>query len=36
EPAAFIDRAIGGDTSGIDQLLEDLERNERPDGPVDN
>lgn len=36
EPTAFIDRAIGGDTSGIDQLLEDLERNERPDGPVDN
>lgn len=36
DPAAFIDRAIGGDTSGIDQLLEDLERNERPDGPVDN
>lgn len=36
EPAAFIDRAIGGDTSGIDQLLEDLENNERPDGPVDN
>lgn len=36
EPAAFIDRAIGGDTTGIDQLLEDLERNERPDGPVDN
>lgn len=36
EPAAFIDRAIGGDTSGIDQLLEDLERNDGPDGPVDN
>jgi putative hydrolase len=36
EPAAFIDRAIGGDTSGIDQLLEDLERNEGPEGPVDN
>lgn len=33
EPAAFIDRAIGGDTSGIDQLLEDLERNEGPEGP---
>lgn len=36
EPAAFIDRVIGGDTSGIDQLLEDLERNEGPEGPVDN
>ncbi|MCF6385366.1 zinc-dependent metalloprotease [Mycobacterium sp. MBM] len=36
EPAAFIDRVIGGDTSGIDQLLEDLERDEGPDGPVDN
>lgn len=36
EPAAFIDRAIGGDTSGIDQALADLERDEGPDGPVDN
>ena len=36
EPAGFIDRVIGGDTSGIDQALADLERNEGPDGPVDN
>ncbi|MGU3500300.1 zinc-dependent metalloprotease [Mycobacterium sp. C31M] len=38
EPAEFIDRAIGGDTSGIDQALADLEndRPDRPDGPVDN
>lgn len=36
EPAAFIDRVIGGDTSGIDELLEELERNEGPEGPVDN
>ena len=35
EPAGFIDRVIGGDTSGIDQALADLE-NEGPDGPVDN
>jgi hypothetical protein len=26
EPAGFIDRMIGGDTSGIDQALADLER----------
>ena len=36
EPARFIDRVIGGDTSGIDQALADLEREEGPDGPVDN
>lgn len=36
EPAGFIDRVIGGDTSGIDEALADLERNEGPDGPVDN
>lgn len=36
EPAGFIDRVIGGDTSGIDQALADLENNDRPDGPVDN
>jgi hypothetical protein len=26
EPAGFIDRMIGGDTSGIDQALADLEK----------
>ncbi|MCV7435142.1 zinc-dependent metalloprotease [Mycolicibacterium bacteremicum] len=36
EPAGFIDRVLGGDTSGIDEALADLERNEGPDGPVDN
>ncbi|GAS93129.1 hypothetical protein RMCC_0095 [Mycolicibacterium canariasense] len=38
EPAAFIDRAIGGDTSGIDQALAELEDDQTPgpDGPVDN
>lgn len=40
EPAAFIDRVLGGDTSGIDQALADLEKNEgtdgKPEGPVDN
>jgi putative hydrolase len=38
EPAAFIDRAIGGDTSGIDQALAELEDDGEPgsDGPVDN
>ncbi|MEH3132589.1 MAG: zinc-dependent metalloprotease [Mycolicibacterium neoaurum] len=36
EPAGFIDRVIGGDTSGIDEALADLERDEGPDGPVDN
>ncbi|MEZ0053108.1 putative hydrolase [Mycobacterium sp. MAA66] len=47
EPAAFIDRALGGDSSGIDQALADLERDlnsgtgdkpgDKPsDGPVDN
>jgi putative hydrolase len=47
EPAAFIDRALGGDTSGIEQALADLqndldsETDDQPadkpsDGPVDN
>ena len=26
EPAGFIDRVIGGDTSGIDQAIADLEK----------
>jgi hypothetical protein len=32
EPAGFIDRIIGGDTSGIDEAIAKLER-EGPDGP---
>ncbi|ORB17159.1 zinc-dependent metalloprotease [Mycobacterium noviomagense] len=41
EPAAFIDRVIGGDTSGIDDMLAEFERgidegHDGPDGPVDN
>jgi putative hydrolase len=41
EPAGFIDRVMGGDTSGIDQALADLEKDfndeKGPDaGPVDN
>ncbi|EUA33564.1 hypothetical protein I552_4340 [Mycobacterium xenopi 3993] len=41
EPAAFIDRVIGGDTSGIDEMLAEFERGiergqDGPDGPVDN
>jgi putative hydrolase len=42
EPAGFIDRILGGDTSGIDQAIADLEKDLRdgkngPDaGPVDN
>jgi putative hydrolase len=38
EPAAFIDRAIGGDTTGIDEALAELEDDENPgpEGPVDN
>ena len=29
EPAGFIDRMIGGDTSGIDQAIADLEKGEK-------
>jgi putative hydrolase len=41
EPAGFIDRIIGGDTSGIDEAIAELEReSDRDDpgsgGPVDN
>jgi putative hydrolase len=41
EPAGFIDRVIGGDTSGIDDMLAEFERDidpgqDGPDGPVDN
>ncbi|WP_203800503.1 zinc-dependent metalloprotease [Mycobacterium heckeshornense] len=41
EPAAFIDRVIGGDTSGIDEMLAEFERGidrgqDGSDGPVDN
>ncbi|WP_197520773.1 zinc-dependent metalloprotease [Mycobacterium sp. E2238] len=38
DPAGFIDRVIGGDTSGIDEAIAKLEENpEDPDaGPVDN
>jgi putative hydrolase len=41
EPAGFIDRVMGGDTSGIDQAIADLEKNFGDDpgpepGPVDN
>lgn len=45
EPAGFIDRVVGGDTSGIDQAIADLEKDfgqdRGPDadpstGPVDN
>jgi putative hydrolase len=39
EPAGFIDRVVGGDTSGIDQAIADLEKDideKGPDaGPVD-
>ena len=31
EPAGFIDRVIGGDTSGIDEAIADLERGLRED-----
>lgn len=38
EPAAFIDRAVGGDTTGIDQALAELEDEGKqgPEGPVNN
>jgi putative hydrolase len=32
EPAAFIDRALGGDTSGIEQALADLQKDLDADG----
>ncbi|WP_205876813.1 zinc-dependent metalloprotease [Mycobacterium camsae] len=34
DPAAFIDRIIGGDTSGIDEAIAELDRDDP--GPVDN
>jgi putative hydrolase len=41
DPAGFIDRIIGGDTSGIDEAIAELERESNrddpgPAGPVDN
>jgi putative hydrolase len=42
DPAGFIDRVIGGDTSGIDEAIAEFERDadrgprEGPDGPVDS
>ncbi|MBY0443418.1 MAG: zinc-dependent metalloprotease [Mycobacteriaceae bacterium] len=36
EPAAFIDRIIGGDTSGIDEAIAEIERNCNGEGAVDN
>jgi putative hydrolase len=37
EPAGFIDRVIGGDTSGIDDVLAEFEKGPDDDsGPVDN
>ncbi|AMC52316.1 putative hydrolase [Mycobacterium tuberculosis] len=45
DPAAFIDRVIGGDTSGIDEAIAELERDQQArgaddsghdGGPVDN
>ncbi|MDP7703475.1 MULTISPECIES: zinc-dependent metalloprotease [unclassified Mycobacterium] len=37
DPAAFIDRIVGGDTSGIDAAIAELEDDIRDDpGPVDN
>ena len=35
DPAGFIDRVIGGDTSGIDEAIAKLEQDDQ-DGPVDN
>ncbi|MCG5431554.1 zinc-dependent metalloprotease [Mycobacterium sp. MYCO198283] len=34
EPAGFIDRIVGGDTSGIDEAIEALERDADEDGPA--
>ena len=31
DPAGFIDRSIGGDTSGIDDAIAELERDANPD-----
>jgi len=41
DPAGFIDRIIGGDTSGIDEAIAELERDSDRDdpgsgGPVDS
>lgn len=36
DPAAFIDRVIGGDTSGIDEALSDLNAELDDPGPADN
>ena len=36
EPAGFIDRIIGGDTSGIDEAIAEIERNCNGEGAVDN
>ncbi len=39
DPAGFIDRVIGGDTSGMDEAIAELERDsnrEDPEGPADN
>ena len=36
EPAGFIDRMIGGDTSGIDQAIADLEKDEKGPGTGDS
>ncbi|WP_163753390.1 zinc-dependent metalloprotease [Mycobacterium botniense] len=39
EPAAFIDRVIGGDTSGLDEVIAELEKgidSDHDDGSVDN
>ncbi|MFZ3345925.1 MAG: zinc-dependent metalloprotease [Mycobacterium sp.] len=39
DPAGFIDRVIGGDTSGIDEAIAEFERGTDPgpaDGPVDS
>ena len=35
EPAGFIDRAVGGDTSGIDEAIAKLEQESDPGGPGD-
>jgi putative hydrolase len=35
DPAGFIDRAVGGDTSGIDQAIEDLEKHAQTEAEKD-